>query len=152
MGARVYTTDEMQSFECTDALDDEGYVLALGSNGKVSKCAAGAQPFGVAFKDTKDPITETPEANKQVAVICSGVVKVQYATDANAIAIGDRVATKGVATAGCVKKFIPRDIAATFADTDVEAAIDELKTIVGIALESAPANSTGKIKVALRLR
>jgi len=149
MGARVYTTDEMPSFECTDALDDEGYVLALGSNGKVSKCAAGAQPFGIALKDTKNPITETAEANKQVAVIFSGVVRVQYDTDANAIAIGDRVATKGVATAGCVQKFVPRDIAATFADTDVEAAIDELKTIVGIALESAAANTRGKIKVLL---
>jgi len=162
--AIVHLPTAMVSYKCTDALDDKGYVLQINSDGTVSKCAAGTRPFGVAYKDTKNPITDVAEANRYVPVILHGVALVRYnlASTDPSIAIGDWVGMKGANAAGEVKKFVEGDTTtawpATYAASTAETITDEIITVireydlvVGIALEavSAPATGTkqGRMKV-----
>jgi len=136
----VHLPGKFISFECEDALDDHGYVLYLKSNGKVAKCAAGAVPIGVNFKDTKNPITGTAEEDRNVPVQLDGVADVMYylAAGDDDISIGDLVMAHQ-SQAGYITKYT----------TDQDS-----KLIVGIALESATApaegTKTGHIKVLLR--
>lgn len=128
-----------ESRECTDALDDEGYVLALATTGKVAKCAAGGSAYGVNYKSTKHQVTGVAEANKQVAIV-NGNKKayVQFAiasTDSD-VDIGDLVGMTGANAAGCVKQQTAAD-----------------RTLVGVALEAhaAPGAGTDTGKILVRL-
>lgn len=142
--------EEMESRECTDALDDEGYVLMIASTGKVAKATAGSPVYGIAYKSTKDPITGIATANKHVAIVrASKKAKVQADTDANAIAVGDIVSVKGADASGKVKKHASTAWPATWAAATAETISDEDATIVGIALEALGANLTGKIECLL---
>ena len=137
-------------YETEDALDDGGYVVMLKTNGKVAKCTADTQPFGINYMSTKHPITGTAQANVKVGIITEGVAEVQYNladTDSD-INIGDLVGTLGANAAGTVKKL-------QLDTTDAGTLANSLKCIVGVALESvsAPASGTktGKLKVLLRI-
>jgi len=151
----VYSPGTLVSFECDDALDDVGYVMYLKSTGHIGKCAAGAVPIGVNFKDTKNRITEVAESGRQVPVQMDGVAVVQYylAAGDDDINAGDLVMAHQ-SQPGYVTKFTEDDLSATFSDTETEAAIKKSMYIVGIALEGAAApasgSTTGKIKVLLR--
>lgn len=137
--ALAHKPGTMLSFKCTDALDEKGYVLALADDGTVHKCAVGARYFGVAFKDTKNPITDSAEDNRNVPVIVDGVAYVQYEIGAGEdIKPGDYVTMENAHSAGKVT---------VFTDGGNES------LIVGIALEAvdAPAagTKTGLLKVLL---
>lgn len=142
---------DILSFECTDALDDEGYVLTLGSNGKVSKCPAGGKVFGVALTSTKDPVTGVAQANKQVAVVqAPKYAYVQYQNGSGeTISIGDLVSVKGANAAGKVKKHVSTSWPATYSATVAEGISDENAMIVGIALEDKAQSTSGKLLVKL---
>ena len=149
-----------------DALDDKGYVLSLLSTGHVHKAAAGEIPVGVAFKSTKDPISDTAASGVEVGIVSEGVAEVQYyleAGDSN-IAIGDLVMAHQ-SQAGYITKYTEDDTTtawpATYAAATAETITDEIiaasrksKYIVGVALEAVTApgsgSITGTIKVVLR--
>ena len=154
--AEVMGAEAMESRECTDALDDEGYVLALASTGKVAKCAAGGAVYGIAYKSTKNPVSGTAEANKPVAIVRKpkkAKVQIRLANTDSDIAIGDLVSTVGVGASGYAKKHAATAWPATWANTTAETISDEFAAIVGIALEAftAPGSGTktGKIEVLL---
>ena len=163
--AIVHLPGTMVSFKCTDALDDKGYVLKLNDDGTVSLCGSYEVPFGVAFKDTKNPITETPEANRNVPVIVSGVAYVQYEIGPGEdIVPGCLVGMKAAHSPGRVTRFVDGDTVTAWADaydaTNAETITDEIitvireyKYVVGVALEKvdAPAEGTktGMVKVLL---
>jgi len=141
----------MESRECTDALDDEGYVLMLASTGKVAKCTAGSPAYGIAYKSTKNPVTGTAEANKQVAIVrAPKEAYVQYNNGGGeTIAIGDLVSSKGANAAGTCKKHASTAWPGTWAAATAETISDEDAMIVGIALEAKTASTSGKLKVLL---
>ena len=139
------------SFECTDALDDEGFVLTLASTGKVAKAVAGGAAFGVAFTSTKDKVTGTAVANKQVGVVQTPrYAYVQYNNGGGeTIAIGDLVSTKGANASGTVKKHASTAWPGTYAAATAETIDDEHSMVVGIALEAKSASTSGKLLVKL---
>jgi len=142
---------DILSFECTDALDDEGYVLMLASTGKVAKATAGAAAFGIALTSTKDKVTGTATANKQVAVLQTPkYAYVQYNNGSGeTIAIGDLVSTKGANAAGTVKKHAATAWPATYLNTTAETIDDEHSMLVGVALEAKAQSTSGKLLVKL---
>ena len=146
MGALKRQVGSIWYAETDDALDDSGYVLMLKTTGNVAKCTAGVQPIGVNYMSTKNPITESAESGVRVGIVSDGVAEVQYnlGDGDDDIAIGDLVGTKDANAAGTVKKL-------TLDTTDAGTLANSLKCIVGVALESATAPGTGKIKVLLRL-
>jgi len=139
------------SFETTDALDDEGYIMKLADTGKVAKCAAGDPVFGIAFKSTKNPVTGTAEANKQVAILQTPkYAYVQYNNGVGeTIAINDLVSTKGANAAGTCKKHASTAWPGTYASATAETIDDEHSMVVGIALEAKAASTSGKLLVKL---
>ena len=141
------------SFQCSDALDDEGYVLGYpdSTTNKVAKAAAGAAAFGVAFKSTKNPVTGTAEADKAVGVVqAPRYAYVQYNNGSGeTIAVGDLVSTKGANAAGTVKKHAATAWPGTWASATAETISDEDAMIVGIALEAKAASTSGKLLVKL---
>jgi len=143
--------DENESCICSDALDDEGYVLGYpNSSGVVAKAAAGAAVYGVAYKSTKNAQTGVAEDNKPVAILrAPKKAWVQADTDANAIAIGDVVSVKGADASGKVKKHAATAWPGTWAAATAETIDDENSMIVGIARTALGANLTGKIEVLL---
>ena len=155
--AETMGAEDRESRICSDALDDEGYVLGYpSSTGVVAKCAAGAKAYGIAFMSTKNPVTGVATANMPVAIVRKPKkAKVQYrvASTDSSIAIGDLVSTKGVGAAGYVKKHVSTAWPGTWNGTTAETISDEDAMIVGIALEAvtAPGSSyiTGKIEVLL---
>jgi len=124
------------SFTCADALDDSGYALTLdAANEGVKKAASGDLLLGVAATGTLDMFGNA-ESGKEVTVIPAGrmlVVEVQLAPDNQAISWGDPLCVDS-ATAG------------TF---DLRDGANETGDIVAYALESAAADSGGKIKALL---
>jgi len=145
--AEFLGAEAMESRECTDALDDEGYVLALASTGKVAKCAANGAVYGVGYKSTKNPVTGTAEANKQVAIIrAPKQAYVQYAiqnTDSADLAIGELVSMQGAAASGCVKRHVSTAWPGTYAAATAETIDDEHSRIVGISLEAVARPGAG---------
>jgi len=141
--AQIKGAEEMESRECTDALSDEGFVLELANTGKVNKAAANAGVYGIAYASTKDPVTGTALANKQVTIVkAPKIAYVQYQNaGGETIAINDLVSTKGANAAGTVKKHAWTTWAA--------ATGTERKMIVGIALEAKGASTSGKLKCQL---
>jgi len=140
------------SFQCSDALDDEGYVLGYpDASSIVAKALADGKAFGIAFKSTKNPVTGTAEANKQVAVLqAPKYAYVQYNNGAaETIAIGDLVSTKGANAAGTVKKHASTAWPDPYASATAETISDEDSMIVGIALEAKAASTSGKLLVKL---
>lgn len=142
---------DILSFECTDALDDEGYVLMLANTGKVAKATAGSPAFGIGFTSTKDKVTGTAIANKQVGVVQSPrYAYVQYNNGGGeTIAINDLVSTKGANASGTVKKHVSTAWPATWAAATAETISDEDAQIVGIAQEAKSASTSGKLLVKL---
>jgi len=138
---------DILSFECTDALDDEGYVLSLANTGKVAKCVAGGAAFGIGFTSTKDKVTGTAIANKQVGVLqAPKYAYVQFNNGAGeTIAIDDLVSTKGANAAGTVKKHAATAWPATYLNTTAETIDDEHSMLVGVALEAKAQSTTGKL-------
>jgi len=120
---------------CSDALDKPGYVLKLGTDGKVAKATSNDVPFGIAYTSTKDPITEQAQSNVEVAVIPvrSGfVVKVLKETGAGkSLSPGDYVAVGS--TDGVVDKW-------SADTTDAGTLLASLKKIVGKVIEAAGEN------------
>ena len=142
--AEVLGAEANESRICSEALDDEGYVLGYpdATTKKVAKCAAGGKAYGIAYKSTKNIITGTAEADKAVAIIrAPKKAKVKAYTDASAIAAGDLVSMKGAVAAGCVKKHSWTVWAA--------ATGTEMAMVVGIAQEALAASTQGKIEVLL---
>lgn len=135
------------SFECTDALDDEGYVLSLANTGKVAKAVAGGAAFGIGLTSTKDKVTGVATANKQVAVLqAPKFAYVQYNNGGGeTIAINDLVSTKGANASGTVKKHASTAWPGTYAAATSETIDDEHSMIVGIALEAKAATTSGKV-------
>jgi len=149
--AEVMGAEAMESRICTDALDDEGYVLGYpGSAGKVAKALAGGKVYGIAYKSTKNPVTGTAEANKAVAIIrAPKIAKVQVQNGATNIAIGDILSMKGAGASGKATRHASTAWPASYASADAETISDENSMIVGIALEALAANTSGKIQVLL---
>lgn len=150
--AEVLGAEAMESRECTDALDDEGYILGYpGSDGKVAKCLADSPVYGVAYKSTKHPVTGTAEANKEVAIVRQPkIAYVQYNNGVGeTIAIGDLVSTKGANAAGTCKKHASTAHVTPLVVATEEAIDDEFAMIVGIALEAKAADTSGKLKCLL---
>jgi len=131
---------ELESRKCTDALDAKGYVLELASDGTVKK--ATTRVYGIAYRDTVNPVTEQAEANKYVPIITEGFAYVQAELTAD-VAIGDYVGLG--ATAGKVDKL---DV-----DTSSLSAYEAWrKKLVGIALEAKSAGYEGLLLVRLCIR
>ena len=149
--AQALGAEEMESRQCSDALDGEGYVLGYpDANGIVAKVAAGGKVYGVAYMSTKDQ-TGTAIANKQVAIIRKP--KIAYVRYNNGggetIAIGDIVSSKGANAAGTCKKLATTAWPGTWSNTDAETICDEYALIVGIALEAKSASTSGLLKCQL---
>jgi len=164
----VLKPDQMISLECTDALDEKGYVLAI-SGGKFRKARPGDTPMAVAFRSTKNPITGTAEANKQVPALMYGVALVYAKIPAggDSIAKGDIVCVNQASGyEGTVIKFVEKDTttawATTYDSANAETVTDEIiaasrysRFIVGTALDDLAASAaevkTGLIKVVLHM-
>jgi len=147
--AETMGAEARESRECTDALDAEGYVLALATTGKVAKCAAGGKAYGVAYKSTKHPVTGTAQSNKQVAIIKApkkANVLYAIASTENDVAIGDLVSMKGATVAGKVTRHEPTAWPGTYAAATAETISDENSMIVGIALEAVTAPGSGTLE------
>jgi hypothetical protein len=123
----------------------------LASTGKVAKATAGAAAFGIALTSTKDKVTGTATANKQVAVLqAPKYAYVQYNNGSGeTIAIGDIVSTKGANASGTVKKHASTAWPSTWANTTAETISDEDSMIVGVALEAKAQSTSGKLLVKL---
>jgi len=150
--AVVIGAEGMESRECTDALDDEGYILGYpNANGQVAKCPANGAVYGVAYKSTKHPITGDAEANKQVAIVhAPKIAYLQFNNGAGeTIAVGDLLSTKGANAAGTCKKHASTAWPATYSASTAETISDEFSMIVGIALEAKGENTSGKVKCLL---
>jgi hypothetical protein len=141
---------------CTDALDDDGYVLTLANTGKVAKAKSGEAAYGINEVSTLNSVTGVAVANKEVAVVQGPrFAYVQYSIpqNGNNIAIGDLVSVKGANADGCVLKHIATGYPSSWNATSVEIVANEDKCIVGIAEEAVTASTTaavtGKLKVRL---
>jgi len=133
-----------ESRECSEHLDDEGYVLGMpDSGGIVAKCVADAQVYGIAEMDTKHPVTEAAQTGKEVAIVrAPKFAMVQYNNGgAESFVIGDLLSMKGANAAGCCKKHAWTTFAA--------ATLTERRTLVGIAQEAKGVSTSGKVKVLL---
>ncbi len=146
---------EPASFECTDALDAEGYVLALAATGKVAKATSGQAAFGVNEVSTKNAVSGVAEANKQVAVVQTpDYAYVQYDVRGSTedFAIGDVVSVKLANSSGAVTRHVSTTWPGTYAAATSETIMDEDASIVGIAMEAVAWTSgtkTGLVKVKL---
>jgi len=132
MGALAYGVDVFPVFQCTDALDDDGYVLKLNSDGTVSKASASDEVFGVNATGVVDYWGNAISPPVEVAVIPTGrglFVYLQLDPNNLEITIGDKLCVDAN-TAGVVDK---RDGTENTADP------------IAIALEARAANSGGKI-------
>jgi len=154
---------QMISLECTDGLDDHGYVLGI-SGGKFRKARPGDTPVAVAFKSTKD-IWDKVRTNVQVAGILYGVVMViaRIPAGGDSIAKGDIVCVnQATGYEGTVIKFVEKDTttawAATYDAANAEAITDEIidairysRFIVGTALDEVTAKAAEEVKKKIRV-
>ena len=128
--------DKYPSFVCSDALDDNGYVLTLDTtNNGVKKAASTDTVFGVAITATKD-MYGNAVSNKEVAVIPAGravVAELKVASANQAISFG-----------------APLCVDSTEAGTvDYRDGTNETGTVIAYALETKSANAGGKVKALL---
>lgn len=150
--AERQTPEQKESRICSDALDDEGYVLMLASTGKVALCTAGSPAYGVGYKSTKNLVTGVAAINKPVAIVKKGsIAKVKVWVDATdpAIVIGDYISMKGANASGYAHRHEGSVLGADPTKTEVDAVLDEMEMIVGIAQEAvaSPAADETKTKI-----
>lgn len=130
------------NYKSSKALTSQGLVLkATTTAGELDLATTGDMAFGVALKATESPFVEgTYLKGEQVPVAFEGVVELNVISDNASILIGDHVQTASV---GQVQRFSPVGAASVVGN--------DLKKIVGIALDAVANSVGGKIKVRLAL-
>lgn len=144
--SRVRRPDEMESRITDLAISAKGFILRLVAvTGHVTLAGADEKFYGVAYTDTKVPVTAadgsmtyTATASLPVAIQTDGVAVVQVLATNTAIAIGQAVQT---AAGGRVNIFTPAGATPTGV---------ELESIVGTALDTKALNAGGTMRVRLR--
>jgi len=160
-------------FDLVDTFDVQtaGLVLTLVNVGGVPKVravdvdAATPEPvFGVAYMTSEDPLysphttghTTQYLTGVEIALIREGVVNVPYHQDLafGGITVGNLVSTlnQNAAYNGYVRNHNPTALPNAWNDDTVDGILEEPNQIVGIALESKAANTTGMLKVLLQIR
>jgi len=152
------------------AVNAAGLVLHLENTAGVAEvdiCAAGEQPFGVAYMTTEDPLFDPNDLGHnvqfmtgvEIAVVREGIVRVpvDQALGQGNIVPGNLVSMLNANTAGMVRRHVPGAAFAALgggATTGalIVAHLEEAGTIVGVSLEAFAASATtGFINVLLRI-
>ena len=124
---------------CEDALDDYGYIVEIGASaGQVKKHDGTGKALGVVYKSTINPVTQVAEADKRVAIVRDGQVRVKCGGTHSAIVVGDPV----MAMAGGLGDLQTVTDAMTYAERGLR---------IGTALSALGLNTAGYVDVALNI-
>lgn len=139
--SRIREADTMESRITDAAITARGFILRLLNTGHVTLAGADQAFCGVAYTDTKIPVsaadgslTYTATASLPVSIQRVGAAVVQVLATNAAIAIGRVIQT---AAGGTVDLFTPAGATPTGV---------ELDSIVGIALDAVAINTGGTIR------
>jgi len=141
------------SLNAANDVQREGLVLALEAAGTVIPCVADGTPIGVAYMTTEDPLYNPSSINHstqyalgmEIAIIREGLANVPYhiVGAGQNVTIGMLVSMLNANTSGYVTRHIATALPGVWAAATVEGCLEEMDSVVGIALEAKTVGKSG---------